>query len=481
MMKSFALWSPARAIVPAILLVALTQSAVAQDTRRAAPLPPNPKASSRVDVPKLKYTDFTLPNGLRVILHEDHSSPIISTQVLYHVGPKHEVPGKTGLAHLFEHMMDEGTLNMPGTAFKRIIQDAGGSYSAHVQPDWTQYLITIPSHQLETVLWTEAERMANLSPTLDSTRFHSEREAVRNEYREMFLNIQVQSAGEAMIETVFEKSPGYSNRLIGHMSDLETTTVDDLRLFYEKYYVPNNAVLVVAGDFSTAAARRMIAKHFGPIPRGKPVTQPTLVPPLSGEKRIVLEHSSGLRQLWLGWQGAKASAADRPAALALSSILTERLRRLLVTDRKLATALVAAFNQNFDLESSGVFQSVINVSGSATEVERLADSVVTSIRTNGVTDIEVKRWVAAHRMRSLIEMQSTETKAFMLADGALTYRDPNGHFGVVERSLLVKPADVQAAARRYLTEHRVVMSVIPIGKFELISRPELPWTNVSRK
>lgn len=480
MMKSTGLWSSARAALPAFVLLAATQTAAGQDGRKAVPLP-TPKASARVDVPKLKYTDFTLPNGLRVILHEDHSAPIISTQLLYHVGPKHDVPGKTGLAHLFEHMMDEGTLNMPGNTFRRIIEDAGGTYGAHVQPDWTQYLVTTPSHHLETVLWTEAERMANLSPTLDSARFHSERDAVRNEYREMFLNIQVQSAAEAMLETVFESSPGYRNRLIGHMADLETTTVEDLRQFYEKYYVPNNAVLVVAGDFSTAEARRMIARHFGPIPRGKPVTQPTLVPPLRGEKRIVLEHSSGLRQLWIGWHGAKASAADRPAALALSSILTERLRRLLVTDRRLATALVSSFNQNFDLESSGVLQSVINVSGSATEVERLADSVIASIRTDGVTDTEVRRWVAAHRMRTLNEMQSTETKAFMLADGALTYRDPNGHFGVVERALLVKPADVQAAARKYLTEHRVVMSVIPIGKFDQISRPELPWTNVSRK
>jgi predicted Zn-dependent peptidase len=265
------------------------------------------------------------------------------------------------------------------------------------------------------------------------------------------------------------------------MSELNATTVKDLEAFYDKYYVPNNAVLVIAGDFSSAAARRMVAKHFGPIARGKPVVQPTDAGPFAGEKRLVVEHPSGQRQLWFAWRGPASATKDRAATMALSSILSDRLRRLLINDRRVASFMNPAFNLNFDLESAGVFQLAIVVTGSATEVERLVDSTVASIRKDGVTPQEVRRWRAAYRMQTLTAMQGVEDKASLIADATLTQGNPLGNFTLVDRAMSVTPAEVQAAAQKYLDGNRVVMNLIPTGKFDLISKPELPYINASRK
>src|SRR4051812_38068877 len=157
--------------------------------------PGGAQTSTAVLVPKLTLTDFTLPNGLRVLMHEDHSSPIVAVDLWYNAGSKFDPKGKTGLAHMFEHMMDEGTLNMPAGEYKRVIQSAGGSYGASTANDGTRYYTVVPNNYLETAFWLEAERMANLGPTLDVNRFNLEREAVRNEYRERVLNDPEQSAG----------------------------------------------------------------------------------------------------------------------------------------------------------------------------------------------------------------------------------------------------------------------------------------------
>jgi zinc protease len=332
------------------------------------------------------------------------------------------------------------------------------------------------------VLWLEAERMANLSPTLDSTRFNLERAAVRNEYRQTVLNIAQNSTAEATIEALFPEG-AYAPPLFGYPADINAATVEDLQKFYETYYVPNNAVLVVAGDFAVADARKKIEKHFSPIPRGKAVVHPKVVLPFVGEKRIAVEHPQGVRFLWGAWRGAKSSSPDRPALLALSSILTQRLSRLLVVERRLASGLSPAANQSFDLQEAGIFQVGITATptASATTIEQLMDSVITSIRTNGVTETEVKRWAAGYRLQMLTAMQSDLSKAYHLGDGATNMNDPLGVYNLTERALKVTPADVQAAARKYLTADRVIVSTVPTGKLDLISKPHLPYENRTRK
>lgn len=468
-----------RAALLAAAAVFAAAPGLAQD-QRAAARPQASQSRQTVDVPRVHYTAFTLANGLRVILHEDHSSPIVALELWYNVGSKHDPRDMPGLAHIFEHLMDEGTRNMPSGEFKRVIQSAGGSYQALTSNDWTRYLMNMPSNHLETALWLEAERMVNLS--IDSVRFNRERDAARNEYRDRVLNVAVGNAQVAVTEALFAGG-AYASPVGGTATSLDAATSDDLRRFYETYYVPNNAVLVVAGDLNTADARRKIEKHFSPIPRGKLPPAPSSLGTLSGEKRLVVEHPSGVRQLWLVWRGAGALAPDRTAATALSSIITERLRRLTLEERRLSQSVNPGLNANFELQEAGIFQIALwpRDTASATELERLADSVVASIKTDGVTEAEVRRWVASNRLQTLSAMQSIQTKAEYLADGLLIMKNPLAYFSATERSQAVTPAAIQAVARKYLTGDRVVLSIVPTGKLELISRPELPYVNATKK
>lgn len=466
-MTKLVLRPPALAVLIPIFVLAMGSDAVAQ-------------APTAVQVPKLRITDFTLPNGLRVLMHEDHSSPIVAVDLWYNAGSKFDPKGKSGLAHMFEHMMDEGTLNMPNGEYKRVIQTAGGTYNASTANDGARYYSVVPSNYLETVFWLEAERMANLGPTLDANRFNLEREAVRNEYRQNVLDDPEQSAGVAVLESLFPEG-AYAPPLFGYPSDIAAATVDDLRRFYDTYYVPNNAVLVIVGDFVTADARKMVQRHFGPIPRGKAVVVPTTVPPFRGEKRLVTEHPSGLRGVWGVWRGAQSSSSDRPALMALSSILTQRLRRVIVDERRIGTMSPA--NAAFDLAAAGVFQVAMrpNATAPATVFEELMDSVVASIKSDGVTETEVRRWVASYRMQMLTQMQSVTTTASNIGDGALNAKNPLIFYEVADLAQRVTPAQVQAAARKYLTGDRIVLSIVPTGKFDLISKPNLPYVNATPK
>lgn len=472
-----------RVALPMLGVVAMSilpTTAHGQDAKKPAPLKGSGPVKPAIDVPKIAFTQFVLANGLKVILHEDHSSPIVSMELWYHVGSKNDTPGKSGLAHMFEHMMDEGTLRMPSGEYRRIVQEAGGTYSAGTREDWTRYYATVPSNQLETLLWLESERMGYfMGPTLDSIRFNLERESVRNEYRQS-MSGAVNRGAEALFATAFATS-SYSLPLFGHMSELGSSTVDDLRAFHAKYYVPNNAVLAIAGDFQTAAARKQVERYFSGIVRGAPVKQPLAVTPLDRESRIAMEDPGGQRQLWIAWHGVPAAHSDRVALMALSGVLNARLGRLLINERRVASFMNPGLNAHFDLEAGGLFQTVAVVSGSMTEVERLIDSVVTSVQSDGVTPPELRRWMAAFRTTSLTALQGVSSKAMRLADGATIQGNPGAVFAEVERAQKLTPAEVQRVARKYLIANRIVMSIVPAGKLDQVSKPNEPYVNVTRK
>jgi zinc protease len=477
---------PARALVAGLIAAAAALPAPGSAAAQAAPRAATKTAAApAVDVPKIGYTRFTLANGLQVILHEDHSSPIAAVELWYRVGSKDDTPGKTGLAHLFEHMLDEGSLHVPKGDHRRIIQETGGRYNASTNEDRTNYFSKVPSNQLETVLWLEAERMAFLAPALDSNTFNIEREQVRNEYREKVLsqNAGGNLGGEAFFGAMFAGTV-YGNPLYGHMSELGAATMDDLRAYYAKYYVPNNAALAIAGDFDSADIRKKVERYFGGIPRGAAVRRPTgPTPPLTAEKRIVLEDKIAPTQhLWIGWRGVSSSNPDRMALTALAGVLNARLQRLLVTERRLATTM-SGLTGHYDLELSGLFQlSIVATKDSMmTAIERLTDSVVASARNDGVTALELKRWVAPFVTASLAQMQADSLKANKLADGAMMQGSPGAWFNDVVLARKLTPADLQRVARKYLGAQRVVMSIVPAGKLELISKPTEPYVNVTRK
>ena len=466
-MTNIALRPPALAVAVLVcsLGLAIASPAVAQ-------------RSTVVQVPKLKLTDFTLPNGLRVLMHEDHSSPIVAVDMWYNAGSKFDPKGKTGLAHMFEHMLDEGSLNMPAGEYKRAVQQTGGRYNASTANDFARYYTIVPSNHLETVLWLEAERMANLTPAAE--RFSLEREAVKNEYRQEILNNPEKSAATALIQALFPEG-AYAPPLFGFPADLASITLDDMRQFYDTYYVPNNAALVIIGDFKTADVRKQVAKHFGAIRRGKPISFPSAGAPLRGVKRLVTEHQSGIRGVWAAWRGAPSASPDRPALLALSSILTQRLRRIFAQDRRVGA--MSPYNASFDLAEAGIFQIAMtpNATAPATMFEEVMDSVITSIQTEGVTESEVRRWVGSYRMQTLTDMQSVESIASNVGDATLAQNKPLAVYEMLDRAQQVTPAQVQAAAKKYLTGDRVIVSIVPTGKLDLISKPNLPYVIATPK
>jgi zinc protease len=479
-----------------VLLVAFAPLAAIGAARAQTDAKPPAKlasvpASSAIDVPKIPYTRFVLPNGLVVIVHEDHAAPVVAIDLSYHVGSKDEVPGKRGLAHLFEHMMMEGSAHVEPGEHRRIIQESGGADRAFTWQDRTKFASTVPSNMLETVLWLEAERMAFLPARLDSTRFEREREQVIIEYRQTFLGAPASGflGGEAMLGGLFPDSHPYHVSPMGDIGELKTTTVADLRAFFDRYYVPNNAVLAIAGDVKTADMRPMVEKYFGGIPRKTAVTHP-VVPKvtLTKETRLVLEDRVFNAQLlWFGWIGAPTNDPDRMALTALSGILSgspnSRLQRALIDERKLAVGLSPVNNQHFDLENSGIFQIVVTAKPGdpMTEIERVADSVIASVRDHGVEPSELRRWRAAFIVGKDVALQTPVEKAHILGEGEIYNRNPVVSLTDIDAANRLTLADIQRVARKYLVPGRVVMSVVPAGKLNMISKPNEPYVNVTPK
>lgn len=433
---------------------------------------------------KIAYTRFVLPNGLVVLLHEDHSAPIVALHLQYHVGTRDEVPGKRGLAHMFEHMMFEGSANVAPEEFGRIIAEAGGRKNGNTSNDLTMYYEQVPSNMLDMVLWLEAERMATLPARLDSARFEIARQAVVNEYTSDFNNpgMPIPQA-EAFLTGLYPDPHPYTTLPYGVMSELASTTVKDLRAFFDKYYAPNNAVLAIAGDFNAADARKKVAQYFGGISRRAAVVTPTIKKvPLTKEVRFVLENKRNTTQLWIGWHGAQTNNPDRVALTALSGILTRRtsaLSRALVDDKKLATPLSPGSNGHYDLEGSGIFQIVINARANTpmTEIERTVDSVVAAVRENGVSEDELRRWAASYTVFWTTNLQNLLARDSLLVDGEMFQKNPTADLNDIARASRLTPADIKRVARQYLGPGRVVMSVIPAGKLELVSKPDQPYTN----
>lgn len=448
----------------------------------------SPKAAA-IDVPKISYSRFVLANGLVVIANEDHSSPVVAIQLAYRVGSKNELPGKRGLAHFFEHMMFEGSAHVESGEHEKTIQDAGGTATAWTNEDRTWYPSTVPAHMLETALWLEAERMAFLPARLDSTRFERQREAVLNEYAQTYLASPAGGnlAGEAMVGGLFPESHPYHATSIGVADEVRKMTVADLRAFFNRYYVPNNAILTVVGDFKTSELRAMVQKQFGAIPRKGAVAR-ALVPraTLTAEKRLVLEDRvANTQSLWVGWMGVPATHPDRMALVALSGILSgspnSRLQRALIVERPLATQL-PFMNAHFDMTDAGIFQvaAIGRANQPMTDIETVLDSVVGVVRTNGVTEAELKRWRAGFIVSRLNDLLLAERKADLLNQGEFYMGNPVGQLADIEAANRLTPADVQRVARKYLGAGRVVMSIVPAGKLTMISKPDAPYVNVTK-
>jgi zinc protease len=434
-----------------------------------------PGSTRTTDAIRIPFETYTLGNGLTVILLPDHTTPTVAVNVWYHVGSKNEIPGRTGFAHLFEHIMFTGSGHVPYGLHDKLTEGIGGSNNGTTSNDRTTYFETVPSNYLESALWIEADRMGFLLDSLDIAKLNAQRDIVKNERRQGVDNQPYGRVNEILAKTTYPPSHPYSWDVIGSMEDLSAASEEDVKAFFRLYYAPNDAFLAIVGDFDPAQAKTWVTKYFGDIPRGKPVTRPTVAPvTLSAEQRLVYEDRVQVPRLYIQWPTVGEKADDNFALDVLGSILagprTARLTKALVYDQQAAASVGAYQGSNEDV---GEFMVTITPrpGHSLTDLEATVDGIIEKLKTEGPTPDEIEKATAGEELAFVGSLESNLGKAMQLCNGA-GFHGNVGYFRTAyEKSLAVTATDVKRVATRYLTKGRVVLSVVPLGKIDQASKP----------
>jgi len=403
---------------------------------------------------------FRLPNGLFVTLSEDHTAPIVAVNLWYHVGSANERVGRTGFAHLFEHMLFQGSEDVGSNEHFEIIQRAGGQLNGSTWLERTNYFETVPSHQLEVVLWLEANRMGKLLPAMTQQKLDTQRDVVKNERRWSMDNQPYGTWWEKLPALCFPPEHPFHHSLIGSMEDLDAASLDDVRSFFETFYRPENAVLTVTGDFEPGQARRWIEKHFGPIPRGlgrPPMPDPAMPTVFGSWKREVVVDNVMLPRLFLAFL-SPVYGGDRfyPAGVC-SAILGmkkgSRLYKTLVRERQVAAEAIS-FTYNLT-EGSDVL--VVDVTGrpdvSSEQLQQEVAREVDELFANGVTDDEVARAVTLIQAEYITALQSASERADRLSMFATYFGEPSLINTQVDRYAAVTATEVNGFIRERLGEN----------------------------
>jgi len=428
----------------------------------------------RVDV-HIPYTQFTLPNGLNVIVHRDDALPVAAVNVWYHVGSKNEKPGRTGFAHLFEHIMFEGSAHVPEGDFDNLLEAAGGVNNGSTANDRTNYWENIPANALELALWLESDRMGFLLETMTQEKLDVQRDVVKNERRQSVDNQPYGLAWETVYASLYPPDHPYHWPVIGSMDDLSAATLDDVKDFFRMYYAPNNASLAVAGDVSEREVRRLVEKYFGDIPAGPPIPEVTFPDPtLAVDKVLVLEDVVQLPRLYVAWHTPKGYTDEDAALDVLASVLTEgkssRLFKRLVYEEQVA-ADVTAFQEGIEL--GGTFWIVVTakpdvgLAGIAAAVREELERVA----TGGVRVEERDRAVNGVEtafVRSLERVGGFGGKADRLNEYHFSVGTPGWVRHDLARYQGLTTTHVAGAAAAWLAAKPAVwLSVVPRGRTDL--------------
>lgn len=416
----------------------------------------------------------TLANGLDVLVHEDHACPIVAVNVWYHVGSKNEQPGSTGFAHLFEHLMFEGSAHYDHGYFQPL-QGAGGLLNGSTNADRTNYWEVVPTNALELALWMESDRMGYLLPALTDAKFENQRDVVLNERRQNYENRPYGLAPMAMLAALYPSDHPYHWTTIGEIADVRAARLDDVRDFFRRYYHPGNASLTLAGDVTPDEGLRLAERYFGELPSG-PSLRPVRLEPvaITDQHRAMLEDRVELPRLYLAWHTPAMFAADDAELDLVADVLangkTSRLYRRLVFEERLAVDVSAAQNSR---ESAGYFQLTATAAPGHTlaELDRVIVDEIGALATAGPTDDEVNRGRIQAETQFNARLQtvggfggkSDQLNAYnvFLGDPAFFDRDL-GRYGVATAGTL------SSATARYLhTDRRVALSLVPRGRPQL--------------
>ena len=425
-----------------------------------------PGATAANRPPKLQYTMTTLANGLKVVLHEDHSTPIVHAELWYHVGSKNEKPGRTGFAHLFEHMMFKGSKNVEPEGHPSWISSIGGQSNATTNEDATVYWQTFPAQYLPLVLWLEADRMASLR--IDEAVFKNEREVVKEERRMRVDNQPYGRLNEIVYDQAFTVHP-YKHPTIGSMKDLEAASIDDVRDFFRTYYVPNNATLVLVGDFDSKEALKLVEQYLGRVPKStRPVPRDIPVePPQTKERRVRLEEDWPLPAVVVAhhitYDGHPDSYPLHVASKVLSDGQSSRIYRQLVYEKRIA---LAAFGGGNIIEHPNLFFAVAIVQPGKTP-EAAADALIAELdrlRKEPISAAELQQAKNQFARDYIFSRESNRDKANTLAHAAVIHDDITTADGEFDIFMNITAADVQRVAQKYFTpENRLVLTIMPKG------------------
>jgi zinc protease len=426
--------------------------------------------------PQIPFEKYHLPNGLTVILSEDHRLPQVAIDVWYHVGAANQVLGKSGFAHLFEHMMFSGAKHIGPEPFKvleGIGTNAGSMANGTTSEDRTNYFETVPSSELPTALWLESDRMAFLLDTLDEKKLAVQRDVVSNERRQTYENRPYGTAELRACDLLFPRPHPYYDCVIGTIAEIQSASMADLKAFFREFYSPNNASLAIVGNFDSTEAKALVERYFGPIPRGPEVIRPDIPQPeVTGVIRETLvDPVAKVPRIDLLWKGVKVFSDDDAAGDVLAYILGQgkasRLYQELVFRRKIAAAVEA---ENASYGQGGVFSiNILAKEGHAlAEIAPIAEQIISDTRAHGVTADEVdraKRVIVSSLLRSVERIGGFGGKADQLNLYEMWKGDP-GYLGQdLARYRAVTPEAVQAFAQKILLpDRRVELQVEPAPK-----------------
>jgi len=450
--------------LPAIAIAAPATPAVARDSKTAVAAPGPKAVKKKKDLGfDLPVQSFELGNGMRVFVVEDHSTPAFNMTLLYDVGSRDEVPGRTGFAHLFEHMMFEGSKNVPPMANLTFVQRVGGNNNAGTSYDMTMYYENLPSQYLELGLWLESDRLRSLEIT--DKNFENQRAAVKEEKAMRMDNVPYSAAIQNWLSDAW-KGTGYGHTVIGSLEDLDAAKTADVQAFFDKYYSPNNAVMVFVGDVDFADLKGKVEKYFGDIKRG-PERIPT--PPGQIDKSKPFERSveDPLAQqalYLLGWHTVGQTHPDRYALDLLGNIMlvgeSARIPKILQDEKKL---VAFAGGAHFSQRDVGLvfIQAMPLATSNFDQIKTVVRDEVAKVQKSGISARELQKAINAEVMSTVGTLATNQGRASSIATGALFYNDPKRVLTDLQKYQEVTPADIKRVANEYLGANWLTLEIKP--------------------
>ncbi len=449
------------AVMASAALTAFSQAKLVEKVQRS---------SQGINIP---YERYVLPNGLTVVVHEDHSDPVVHVDVTYHVGSAREEIGKSGFAHFFEHMMFQGSDHVADDEHFKIVSESGGTLNGTTNRDRTNYFETLPSNQLETAMWLEADRMGFLLDAVTQTKIENQRETVKNERGQNYDNRPYGLSSEYLSKTLYPYGHPYSWLTIGYIEDLNRVNVGDLKNFFLRWYGPNNATLTVGGDVTAADVVKLAEKYFGPIPMGPSVSKMTLpAPVLTSDRYVHYEDNVRFPMVQVVFPSVPQGSKDEAALDCLADIIGGGkyaiLYKNLVKSQKSLQA--NAYNSTSELSGEFTISATATPGNNLSDIEKIIRASIDEVGTRGVTDEEVNRFIAAYESQTINSLTSVAGKVSQLASNMTFFGTPNRISEDLQRYTSLKKEDVMRVYNQYVKgKNAVILSVVQKGKPEQIA------------